>query len=95
MTSREFVGYVFDFQATGKKKGTGTLSVNGNKLAEGEFYPLPWGWHEGLDIGLDRRGPVSWQVYEKQGSFPYTATIYSVSYVPGPPAPESTFQKGA
>ena len=84
---------VFDFKATGKRKGTGTLSVNGKKVAEGEFYPAPWGWHEGLDIGLDRRGPVSWQVYKKHGPFPYTGTIYSVSYLPGPLAPDSIFHK--
>jgi arylsulfatase len=41
---------------------------------------------QGIDIGLDRRSPVSWPVYERHGSFPYTGSLASVTYVPGEPA---------
>ena len=41
---------------------------------------------QGIDIGLDRRSPVSWPLYERHGSFPYTGSLTSVTYVPGEPA---------
>jgi arylsulfatase len=42
---------------------------------------------QGIDIGLDRRSPVSWPLYERYGSFPYTGSLASVTYIPGEPAP--------
>jgi hypothetical protein len=42
---------------------------------------------QGIDIGLDRRSPVSWPLYERHGSFPYTGSLASVTYLPGEPAP--------
>ena len=44
---------------------------------------------EGIDVGIDRRSPVSWDVYERHGPFPYTGTLHSVTYVPGEPAPDA------
>jgi arylsulfatase len=41
---------------------------------------------QGIDIGLDRRSPVSWPVYERHGSFPYRGNLTSVTYIPGEPA---------
>jgi hypothetical protein len=41
---------------------------------------------QGIDIGLDRRSPVSWPVYERHGSFRYTGNLASVTYFPGEPA---------
>ena len=41
------------------------------------------GFHEGLDIGLDRRCPVSWQLYERHRSFRFTGTIEDVTIEPG------------
>jgi len=37
------------------------------------------GFHEGLDIGLDRRCPVSWRIYEKHRSFRFTGRIEDVT----------------
>jgi arylsulfatase len=42
---------------------------------------------QGIDIGLDRRSPVSWPLYQRHGSFPYKGDLRSVTYVPGEPAP--------
>jgi arylsulfatase len=42
---------------------------------------------QGIDIGLDRRSPVSWPLYERYGSFRYTGSLASVTYIPGEPAP--------
>lgn len=37
----------------------------------------------GIDIGVNRGGPVSWPVYERHGSFRYTGALKTVRYVPG------------
>ena len=43
---------------------------------------LGFGVLEGLDVGLDRRGPVLWDLYERHGAFPYTGRIHDVHVVP-------------
>jgi arylsulfatase len=35
---------------------------------------------EGIDVGIDRRSPVWWEVYERHGPFPFTGTLHSVTY---------------
>ncbi len=40
---------------------------------------------EGIDVGIDRRSPVSWEIYERFGPFPYSGTLGSVRYEPGEP----------
>jgi hypothetical protein len=40
----------------------------------------------GIDVGIDRRSPVSWPLYEKHGPFPYSGRLTSVRYLPGEPA---------
>ncbi|GAA3755867.1 arylsulfatase [Microbacterium kribbense] len=37
----------------------------------------------GIDVGIDRRGPVSWSMHERHGSFRYTGRLRSVRYLPG------------
>ena len=44
---------------------------------------------EGIDVGIDRRSPVSWEIYERFGPFPYTGRLHHVRYEPGEPAPDS------
>jgi arylsulfatase len=44
---------------------------------------------EGIDVGIDRRSPVSWEIFERFGPFPYTGTLRSARYVPGEPGPDS------
>ncbi len=53
-----------------------------------------YGFHEGLDIGLDRRGPVSWDLKRRRGAFRYTGRIQDVVIDSGPFAPDSAFGKG-
>ncbi|HXH56978.1 hypothetical protein [Iamia sp.] len=43
---------------------------------------------EGIDVGLDRRSPVVWRLYEAHGPYPYTGVITSVAYEPGPRPPD-------
>ncbi len=44
---------------------------------------------EGIDVGIDRRSPVSWDVYERRGTFPYSGSIEAVTYTPGELAPHA------
>ena len=61
------------------------LSVDGR--AAGEVKGLPQLFaiapFEGVDVGIDRRSPVSWDVYERHGPFPYVGTLHAVTYRPG------------
>lgn len=43
---------------------------------------------EGIDVGVDRRSPVSWPLFQRHGSFPFDGRIRSVRYVPGAEAPD-------
>ncbi len=73
--------------------GTWTLglSVDGEPRAELPGVPMLYGMapFEGIDVGIDRRSPVSWEIYERFGPFAYTGTLHSVAYVPGEDAPDS------
>ncbi|MEU2629864.1 sulfatase-like hydrolase/transferase [Kitasatospora sp. NPDC007106] len=42
---------------------------------------------QGISVGIDRKSPVSWPVFERHRSFRYTGALRSVTYVPGEPAP--------
>lgn len=44
---------------------------------------------QGIDVGIDRRSPVSWQVSLEHGAFPYSGVIHSVRYLPGDLAPDA------
>jgi arylsulfatase len=80
-----------DFEALGKREGRGRLLL-------GEAEIVTWtrlaptmviyGVFEGLDVGLDRRGPVLWSLYERHGAFPYSGLIHDVTVTPGARAPQ-------
>jgi arylsulfatase len=36
-----------------------------------------------MDVGLDRRAPVFWELYERHGVYPYTGKIDDVWIYPG------------
>ncbi|MGV9263245.1 arylsulfatase [Kitasatospora sp. NPDC003701] len=42
---------------------------------------------QGISVGVDRKSPVSWPVYERHRSFRYTGALHAVTYRPGEPAP--------
>jgi arylsulfatase A-like enzyme len=69
--------------------GTGTLTVNDVQVATGTLSPwsvnLPSFFgapRDGLDIGLDRRSPVSWDLFKKYGVFKYSGVIDHVTVTP-------------
>lgn len=41
----------------------------------------PW---TGISVGLDARGPVSWDLRERRGPFRYSGALRAVTYAPGP-----------
>ncbi|MFD9941790.1 arylsulfatase [Nonomuraea sp. NPDC059023] len=44
---------------------------------------------EGIDVGADRRSPVSWEVFERHGPFPFSGRLREVCYTPGDVAPDA------
>lgn len=81
------------FTAPGGNVWDVALSIGGARVdgitASGWSVLFPMAPFEGIDVGSDRRSPVSWRLYEAHGSFPYTGEIESVTYRPGDPAPDS------
>ena len=82
---------VVDAAAPGGRIWNFTLSADGQAGTTLAEVPqmigfLPW---QGIDVGLNRRSPVSWDIYQRHRTFPYTGTISLVTYTPGPPAPDA------
>jgi arylsulfatase len=77
--------------ATGGQQWDLTLRVDGETRAKEPGVPLLFGIapFEGIDVGIDRRSPVSWDIYERFGPFPYSGALHSVTYTPGEPAPDA------
>ncbi len=71
-----------------------SLAVDGEERATDSGYRMlfPISPFEGIDVGLDRRSPVSWAIYEREGTFPFTGTLHHVRYEPGEPAPDSAWR---
>jgi arylsulfatase len=39
-----------------------------------------------IDVGINHGGPVSWEIYERHGSFRYSGGLSAVTYTPSPKA---------
>ena len=67
------------------------LRVDGEVTGELPRVPMLFGMapFEGIDVGIDRRSPVSWDIYERYGPFAYTGTLHCVRFVPGDLAPDA------
>jgi arylsulfatase len=75
-----------DYEAQGGREGRGRLLVDGTEhVGWTRMAPtmVAYGVFEGLDVGLDRRGPVLWDLYERHGAFPYTGEIHDLTIEPG------------
>jgi arylsulfatase len=77
--------------AVGKGVWNLALDVDGTERSQLADVPLLYGIapFEGIDVGIDRRSPVSWELYERFGAFPYTGSLHAVTYTPGEDAPDS------
>ncbi|MGH9186117.1 MAG: arylsulfatase [Acidimicrobiales bacterium] len=78
-------------EAPGEQKWNVALAVAGKEVGRSDGLPLlgfmaPF---EGIDVGIDRRSPVSWEIYERHGPFRWTGALHSVSYTPGELAPDA------
>jgi arylsulfatase A-like enzyme len=80
-----------EFAAPGKRVWDLTLSIDGEARGSIEGVPMLFGMapFEGIDVGICRRSPVSWEIYERSGPFHYTGALRSATYSPGEPAPDS------
>jgi arylsulfatase len=74
-----------DYEALGNREGRGRLVMDGaEQVGWTVMSPtLSFGVFEGLDVGLDRRGPVFPDLFDRRGSFPYTGSIRDVRIEPG------------
>jgi len=63
-----------------------SLAVDGEAVGSDDAWPCLFGLapFEGISVGRDPRSPVMWRLHEAHGSYPFTGTIASVTYEPGP-----------
>ena len=75
----------FDYEALGNRQGRGRVLFGGTVLCDWTALSptLSFGVFEGLDIGIMRRGPVLWTLYEEHGAFRFTGDIEHVRVTPG------------
>lgn len=80
-----------DIRCPGNNKWDLAVRINGEVVAEATGLRLLMAMapFQGIDVGIDRRSPVNWSLYQQHRSFPFTGTIHSVKYQPGAPAPDS------
>jgi arylsulfatase len=77
--------------APGQWQWEPALAVDGAVVARDTGYPMlsamcPF---EGIDVGIDRRSPVCWELYQRHGPYPYTGALRDVTYTPGQLAPDA------
>ncbi len=74
-----------EMECAGNFRWNARISIE--KKVVGEVLDLPvlmaMAPFEGIDVGIDRRSPVSWEVYERHGVFAYTGTLHGATYSPG------------
>lgn len=79
-------------EAPGEGRWLVSLAVDGAPaIPDAHEFDQPAGFlpFEGIDVGIDRRSPVSWELYQRHGTFAYTGDLRSVSYQLGEFAPDA------
>ncbi len=63
------------------------LAVDGVEVAAAQGFRLLMAMapFQGIDVGIDRRSPVSWPLYQRHGTFPFSGTLHQVAYAPRGP----------
>ncbi len=61
------------------------LHVDGVEVGSGQAFEYFVGIapFQGIDVGIDRRSPVSWDIHQRHGNFTYTGTLHSAHWEPG------------
>ncbi len=75
----------------------GGLYVDVRALVDGEergnadqlVMPVGQAMFQGIDVGIDRGSPVSWERHDRYGTFAWTGDLRSVTWLPGAYAPEA------
>ncbi|GMU79485.1 MAG: putative arylsulfatase AtsA [Acidimicrobiia bacterium] len=77
--------------APGQTRWDVTLRIDDQVVGEAVGFPMLYGMapFEGIDVGIDRRSPVSWDLYQRFGPFPFTGRLHWVRYEPGDLAPDA------
>ena len=76
--------------APGKRQWEVGFAVDGVQHPRQGGFTQPFSFlpYEGIDVGMDRRSPVSWEIYQQHGCYPFTGSIADVTYLPGEFAPD-------
>jgi arylsulfatase A-like enzyme len=82
---------VLDVTAPGGGSWDVDIVVDGERSASATGLPQFMGFlpFEGIDVGIDRRSPVSWELYTRRRSFPFSGRLVAVTFVPGERAPDA------
>jgi hypothetical protein len=80
-----------EMETIGRRRARCRLHVGASATAPVELgSTFLYGFHEGVDIGLDGRGPVSWDIKDRHCAFRYTVTIRDLVINAGTFALDST-----
>lgn len=82
---------VLRLDAQPQRRWAASMLVDGVAQGDTAEVPMLYGISpfEGIDVGIDRRSPVAWDVYERFGSFAYSGSLSHARYEPGEPGPDS------
>ena len=82
---------VLAVEAAGDLRVHVELLVDGTSVAAERDLPVLTAMapFQGIDVGIDRKSPVSWSIRERFGTFPWTGTLHHVTYRPGEMAPDA------
>ena len=82
---------VVELVAVGKLKFEVRVSIGAREASILTDQPMLMAMapFQGIDVGIDRRSPVSWPRYERHGPFPYRGTLHWVRWEPGAFAPDA------
>jgi hypothetical protein len=82
---------VVDVHAPGGGVWEVELRVDGGDAVRGVGFLQMAGFlpFNGIDIGIDRRSPVLWDLHQRHGSFPFTGHLEAVTFEPGAASPDA------
>lgn len=90
-------GVFLEFEAPGEMKWNLSVSVDTGGLGgaipvaqqDGLVLLAAMAPFQGIDVGIDRRSPVCWRIFEQHRTFPYAGTLHAATWTPGELAPDA------
>ena len=81
---------VAGFEAQKNRVWDVKLLVDGEEKAKesGFVMLLAAAPFQGIDVGIDKRSPVSWKIHQKHGTFKYTGKLHSATWTSGEYGPD-------